>query len=164
MTEKEQLLKLEAEGKYVFHGSPDKDIKILEPRQGKHIPDLNKTEESILDGDPAVSATPYLEFAIFRAIINKVNVPFSHSSGFGLTNGNKNFRVSSQKVIDESQNKKGYVYVFNKKDFEPYSRDGEAGQDSMEWRSYVSIKPVHVIEVSSKDLPDRDLIEVTGTN
>ena len=158
---KSKLIELEQEGKYVFHGSAIPDLEYLEPKQAHHIPDINK-EEKILDGKPAVSATPFLDFAIFRALINRNNIDFNFHSGFGFKNNKKEFRVSSQKVLEEVKNKKGFVYIFDKKDFSPYSRDGVAKLENMEWRSYAKISPLQVLEVSFKDLPDLNLIEITG--
>ena len=156
-----KLAELEESEGYVFHGSPFPDIRSLEPRQGKHVPDLSKPTETILDGKPAVSATPYLELAIFRAIINNENVQFNHTSGFGINNGKKEFRLSSIEVLEEVKDKGGFVYVFNKKDFEPYSRDNKARGDSMEWRSYKKVIPIDVIEVSFDDLPSKSKITFT---
>lgn len=160
---KEKLLSLEKTGNYVFHGSPNGAIKSLEPRQGTHITDLkNPKESSILDGKPAVSATPFGDLAIFRAIINSENIDLNDwNSGFGITNGTtRSFRVSSSEVLDQAQGKKGYVYVFDRNKFEPYDRDGHARQESMEWRSYTSVQPIEVIEVTSDDLPDKKDIAV----
>ncbi len=157
------LLELEKRGDCVFHGSPNGNLEILEPRQGTHIPDMSKPTDIILDGVPAVSATPYAEFAAFRAIVNRKNIPFDHTSGFGFNSKKeKEFRVSSVKALDSVKNKKGYVYVFNKNEFEPYSRDGEPGEQAMEWRSYNAVRPIEIVEVSSLDLPSRDIIEFTN--
>ncbi len=161
MSPKERLLQLENEGGYVFHGSPEGDLKVLSPRQGKHVPDLNKPTESILDGKPAVSATPYAELAIFRAIINRKNVSFGHTSGFGTSeDGEKHFSVSSKEVLEVVKEKKGFVYVFDKKEFEPYNRDGVTNNKSMEWRSYAASTPIEIIEVSSNDLPPKNKIKI----
>lgn len=161
MSSKERLFKLEQTGNHVFHGSPDGNIETLEPRQGSHVPDLSKPSETIADGMPAVSATPYADMATFRAIINKKNVPLSHTSGFGISpSGEKQFRVSSKEVLEHAKDKKGYVYVFDKKEFEPYSRNGQPTERNMEWRSYNSVKPVDVVEVTSDDLSDINDIEI----
>jgi hypothetical protein len=157
----EKLLELEASGKHVFHGSPKGDLEKLEPQQGTHVPDISKPEEVILDGEPAVSATPYAELAAYRAIVNTTNIPFDHRSGFGMRDKEKVFRISSAEALAEAlNNKKGYVYVFDKNDFEPYNRKREALPTSMEWRSYKEVAPLEVVEVSSKDLPPVDKIKV----
>jgi hypothetical protein len=157
---KEKLMELEKSGNHVFHGSPTGDMEILEPRQGRHVVDTKNPESQILDGRPAVSATPHAELAIFRAIINGKNVPFSHNSGFGTRNGEKEFRVSSKEVLDAVKGSKGHVYVFDKKEFEPYDRDRKPAEDTMEWRSYTPVKPIEVVEVTSDDLPHADRIKI----
>lgn len=52
ISNKDKLLQLEKEGKYLFHGSPLGTIKYLEPRQARHVPDISKPTETILDGSP----------------------------------------------------------------------------------------------------------------
>ncbi len=64
-------------------------------------------------------------------------------------------------MLDLVKDKKGYVYVFNKNDFEPYSRDGQPSESVMEWRSCNVVKPIEVVEVSSDDLPPESEIEIT---
>jgi len=158
---KKILKSLEAIGEYLFHGSPDGEIKALEPRQGRHVPNKEKPTKTIADGSPAVSATPYADVAIFRAIINNKNIPFSHSSSFAVRGDSLEFGVSTEDALEEAmKNKNGFVYVFDRKDFEPYDRDGGATEKSMEWRSYNTIKPVKVIEVSSQDIIPRDNISI----
>ncbi|MFH1454802.1 MAG: hypothetical protein ABIF22_00535 [bacterium] len=153
---KEKLHNLEETGQYLFHGSPTGNIEILEPRQSEHFPDKNKP---IKDGEPAVSTTPYSDIAIFRSIINRENI--HGSSGFGIDDDKLKFSISSEKVLEEVVGKVGYVYVFDRKDFEPYSREGEATEKSMEWRSYKNVKPIEIIEVNFDDLPERENIEIT---
>ncbi|MCX6747841.1 MAG: hypothetical protein NTW98_02780 [Candidatus Nomurabacteria bacterium] len=104
---------LEKTGKYVFHSSPFVGIDTLVPKQGRHFPNPKDSEEFILDGDPAVSATPYAEFAIFRALINKNNTP-NVRSGFGFNNKEKEFRVSNQKVLDAIKDKKALCMFLTK--------------------------------------------------
>jgi len=157
----ERLRTLEETGNYVFHGSPVSNMQALEPRQGTHTPDESKQGEKILDGKPAVSATPFVSFAIFRAIVNNANVPFKHSSRFGFKDGEREYRVSSVEVLESVRGKKGYVYVFDKDEFEPYSRDGKVRDGLMEWRAYKKVKPVEVVEVTYEDLP---LEEIVSTN
>lgn len=162
MSPQEKLSYLEETNQHVFHGSPDGTIKILEPRQSSHIPDISKPDEIILDGKPAVAATPHAELATFRAIINGKNIPIKHNSGFGTTGGKTHFRVSSAEVLEHAKGKKGYVYVFDRKDFKPYDRERSENprEGAMEWRAHTSVKPLEVIEVSSDDLPPTDKIEI----
>jgi len=161
----EKLRQPEESGKYLFHGSPYGTIKVLEPRQSTHTPDLSKLEDTILDGEPAVSATPYADIATFRSLINHKNIPYDHSSGFGVNaKGEKNFQVSSQEVLETIKNKKGFVYVFDRKEFRPFSRDGEAKESNMEWRAYTPVKPVDIVEVNHEDLPPRDKIKISTSD
>jgi len=157
----EKLKQMEGEGKYVFHGSPEGDIESLEPRQGRHVPDWSKPSETILDGNPAVCTTPYVELATFRAIINAKNIPINHTSSFGIKNGKIDFEISSKEVLNVTKDKKGFVYVFDRKEFEPYNRDREATQDAMEWRSHKTVKPIEVVEVGFDDLMSSDQIKIT---
>ncbi len=157
---KEILKELETEGKYLFHGSPNGEIKVFEPRQSLHVPDTSKVTETIPDGNPGVSASPYPELAIFRAIINGKNVEIDHTNGFGSTGPTLQYNVSSKEVLERAKGKNGYVYVFNRSDFTPYSRLGEANEQSMEWRSYKEVEPIQVVEVKYDDMPDESEIEI----
>ena len=49
-TGREELIALESEEQYVFHGSADGAIEILEPRQSSHVIDSTKPTEKINDG------------------------------------------------------------------------------------------------------------------
>lgn len=150
---REYLLGLEKTGLYVFHGSPDGDIQILEPRQAHHVPDLSKPKELIPDGEPAVSATWVADFAIFRALINRKNTPPGTTSGFGFTtSGEKEFRLPSEEIFESLRDKVGFVYVFKKSDFAPYSRNSTPSERSMEWRAASLVSPVEVVRVSYKDI------------
>lgn len=160
---KERILELEKTGEYVFHGSSNGRIEVLEPRQSTHVTDpKNPKETKILDGDPAISATPYAQIAIYRAIVNEGNIKFNHTTGFGFTSPTDiYYRVDSDKTLEEAfNNKTGYVYVFNRKDFAPYNRDSQPTEEDMEWRSYKAVKPVEVIGVTSADLPPKNEIEI----
>lgn len=155
-----QLLLYAKSGKYVFHGSPAKDLEYLNPTQSKHVPNLKKPNQIILDGLPSVSASIDPEFACFRAIINKININLNFISGFGMKNGEKEFHVSSKEVLLKAKNKKGFVYVLDKKEFKPYSRNGKPNLLSMEWRSSKIVRPLKMIKVSFKDLPKENLINI----
>lgn len=158
---REILKDLESAGVYVFHGSPKGEIEILEPRQGMRAA---KSNEMITDGDPAVSATPYVDISIFRAIVSmrKNSKISNYNTSFGVHNGELKYGVSSQDILDEAKNNFGYVYVFNKSDFEPYDRSGNASDKNMEWRSYKPVKPIQVVEVNFNDLPDMEKIIVSN--
>ena len=140
MTPREQLINLEKEDKYVFHGSTRAGLKELNPSQAYHY--LNSTER-IEDGPPGVAASPYADIAIFRAILS-----IGRSGWESDGEGNIEFH-SEQKVMDKAKDNKGFVYVLDKKDFHP--KTGHLKET--DWRSEKSAAPVYEIEVTYKDLP-----------
>lgn len=140
---KKTLLELEKTEKYVFHGSSDK-LEELEPRQGyNYNKELNKMVE---DGEPVVSAAPYVEIAIFRAIINNDNAPKNHKSGFRYSNNELSFRAP-QETLDQIKNKRGFIHVLDRNDF--------IRVPGMFWRSDHVVKPAEIIEVDYNDLPEK---------
>lgn len=153
-TGSEKLADLEATEKYVFHGSPISDLKKLFPRQAKNYFDSKNPESFMLDGEPAVCASPHAKAAIFMALVNSKNIPTSYFSSLGKKGDELEFSVSDLDILKHLKGKKGYVYVFKKDNFDPYSRDGFAGEHSLEWRTYSEIEPVKIIEVSFDDLSE----------
>ncbi len=139
---KKKLLELESKGQYLFHGTSISNLEELKPFQGYTIPKGEK--QMVKDGEPAVSATPYAEIAIFRAIITRDRSGFEANA-----NGALNFRAS-KKALEFAKNQHGYVYVLDRKDFIP--RSGHPS--SMEWRSDQPVKPLQMIKVDNKDLPE----------
>ncbi|OGN01367.1 MAG: hypothetical protein A3B91_03755 [Candidatus Yanofskybacteria bacterium RIFCSPHIGHO2_02_FULL_41_29] len=141
---KQKLIELQKEDKYLFHGSPAKDIKELEPRQSYTIP-KGKTEP-IKDGPSSVSATPYLEVAIFRAIVVNGRSSFSVSANT-IEDAVIKF-TANQEAIEDAKNRTSYIYVLDRKDFTP--RTGNA--HAMEWICENPVKPISVFEVNFSDL------------
>lgn len=135
---REQLLKLEKTGKYVFHGSLQ-DIEKLEPRQAYNYENGKKKK----DGDPAIFATPYADVAIFRALTNNPAVKES-SSSFGI-NDDGLFFSASKKLLIASKKITAKVYVLDKDKFESFQ--------GMQCKSLKTTKPIKVIEVNFDDLP-----------
>jgi hypothetical protein len=145
---RERLLELEGEGKYVFHGSLE-DIDTLEPQQAHR--ENKETGEMEKDGDPAVFGTPHADLAIFRALTNS-KLPDSRSS-FGTDDEGKLQFSATKNILDEAEKKIGKIYVLDKDNFE----DDERGMES---RSEVKNTPIEVIEVTTDDLsPDVQVIE-----
>lgn len=146
---RETLMALEKEGVYVFHGSTEL-LKELEPRQAK-IWDKEK-QEMTEHGEPSVSATPFAEVAIFRAVIsNRIKSDDGkHYSAFG-SDGEKPFFETTPSVLKNAKDAVGYVYVFRKEDFTELS--------PMEWRSEKKLKPLRTFEVHFQDLPDNIKVE-----
>jgi hypothetical protein len=141
------LHELEETGKYLFHGS-DKMIAILVPKQptvfderfGKNIP----------DGEPAVCTTSFADIAIFRSLISsnrskKNGIP--HFSSFDIKDGEPVFSTNQESLdLTKRPDICGYVHIFDRKGF--------GKRDEMEWRSKGEVKPLKIIEVKSKDLPE----------
>ncbi len=139
MTTKEKILELERQGIFLFHGSPEK-LESLEPRQAYTWKNNIKTE----DDKPAVFTSKYSDIAIFMALINKENIKETFRSGYGSLNGKIEFRLSKE-TKDKLLNLKGYLYVFDKKDFEQ--------RNSAEFISYRIVKPIKIVEIDETFLP-----------
>ncbi len=134
----EALKLLTIESGYVFHGSGNV-IKEFEPRQAHTIVDSKK----IPDGEPAIFASTFLDYAIFMALFNKENCPNGYQAGVSY-NGVSFTYTAIQKTLEQvSENTKGYVYVFNRSDF--------TRRNNSEWVSYKKVKPILSFEVSRGD-------------
>jgi len=142
---KDKLKELEAEGKYVFHGSGLKSD-MLEPRQAYNYP-KNDKESRIPDGKPAVFASDIIDVAIFMAVVNKHNVPRTLRSGY-VNLKDKGFRfMVTQETMNQIKNAKGFVHIFDKSEFENKG-------DTNVWIAQKIVKPIEVVEISEKDLPE----------
>ncbi len=145
---KEKLHNLEAENKYVFHGSENSDIKSFEPRQAYNY--RNDVQET--DGDPAVFASSKADYAIMMALINKANCPNGYKSAASSRStpeGDLSLELSTSKNGIDQLNEEtlGYVYVFNKSDFE--KRGG-----GVEYISKTAVNPIDRVVVEKSDLPE----------
>lgn len=136
---KERLLALEKTGKFVFHGSMDV-INELQPRQAENAGEKH--------GEPAVFATPFAEAAIFRSLINadKLEVKGESDNEFGIGDDGLHFSAS-ENLLAAARGKIGRIYVLDKGSF----KDLEPGR--MECRSFETVKPIEVIEITFDDLP-----------
>lgn len=143
---KEKLKELESKEIYVFHGSPEL-LKELEPRQSKN---LDKDQGVMVEhGNPAISASPFVDIAIFRAIISdRIQAKGTkHHSAFSFGDGydKPRFKVAPP-ILQKAKDAVGYVYVFNKADF--------TATGLMEWRSEKKLLPLRTFEVHFQDLPE----------
>ena len=138
---RERLLSLEKEGKYVFHGSPD-IIETLERRQAYNR--SKKTGNMEKDGEPAVFATPYADVAIFRALTDTKGVRGESTSQFGI-DGDKLHFSATKNILEAARTKIGKVYVLDKQKFQDF--------EGMQCRSSETNEPIEVIEVTIDDLP-----------
>ena len=134
----QELMDLEKTGSYVFHGSGNA-VEFFEPRQAHTVIDGKKTP----DGTPAVFASPFVDYAIFMALINKETFPQGYYSGCSFKNGALHFRATQETLKKFNESITGYVYLFNKDDFKK--------RNDSEWVSHEKIKPIKMIPVSKKD-------------
>ena len=144
---REILKGLEAEGKYLFHGSEREHLDSLEPRQAYNFEDgIQKP-----DGDPAVFASSKADYSILMAIVNERNCPNGYRSGAESSIGKDgvvelHLTASKASLEQLDDNSIGYVYVFDKDLFQPKGQGAE----------YVSKTPVtsaKKIKVMKSDLP-----------
>jgi len=125
------LKQLEATGKYIFHGSDIGHIEKFELRQ----PVNWKNGEPVNHGEKSIVGTNDADVSIFRALAREDWTSFNPSGGS---------LGASKASIHAAEKSRGFVYVFNKDDFESF--EGE-------WRSYKPLTPLKVISVSGNDLP-----------
>ena len=138
MKEKQKLLEMEKSEKYVFHGSPSV-VEKLEPQQAYNLIEGQK----VLDGEPAIFASSYVDYAIFMALLNRTNCPKGLNSEVGYHNGEPVFRATKKTLEQLGDKTKGYVYVFNRVNFTKINES--------EWVSYKTIEPVFVMTVTYSD-------------
>jgi len=143
-TGREKLLRLEKEGKFVFHGS-DALLNALEPRQAQKFDEAKGV--NIGDGEPALFASKFADMAIFRALISEKLINEESNNGFGTTEDNSPQFYATRNLIEAAKNRIGKVYVLNGESFKPTVIGGS------EYRSTEIVKPVEVVEVTFKDLP-----------
>jgi hypothetical protein len=120
---------------YLYHGSPNGTIDILEPRQAYNGPEL--------DGPPAVWASDDMDYAIFMALIGG-----NWWGGWdGYTYPGKGFYVYEEYAESLTLPVlRGYVY------FLPSAEFSQESPHSFH-RATTSIKPLGVFAVSVSDLP-----------
>ncbi len=154
MSQRDKLLDLEKTEKYLFHGSGNSGIDIMDPRQAFNY--VNGVQEK--DGEPSVFASDKVDFAILMAMVNAYNCKNGFSSGAGTSKDeNRNSKLTlkiSKSTSDQlNENSVGYVYVFNKKDFTKRDPDG------VEYICKTEVSPIEKIEVRKSDLSN--YIEIT---
>lgn len=138
-----RLMALQQTGIYVFHGTRI-HLNELTPQQAHNHDGVNQ----IPDGKPAVFASNVADYAIFMAIINKENCPDGYLAGAEVVKGQLTFNAT-QKTLDQLQESAGgWVYVFNKADFNKRYAEG------VEYLSNSSVIPVTKIRVTRNDLPN----------
>lgn len=145
MKSKEKLLALEAQNRYLFHGSP---FFLQELIPQKPVNFDRKTGKKIDDGDPCISATHRVEIAIFRALTHRSQLSGRGcGSSFGMTpDGEIRLELTKDalNLIRQLRQVVGYIYVLPRENFSKHSQ--------YEWRTYQRLRPLEVIEVSPEDI------------
>jgi hypothetical protein len=145
-SEKQELLRLETEGKWLFHGT-GLDLEELTPKQSID----SKTGP---DGEPAVFASDKAEYAIFMAIVHRVNshTGRAQSSSGAVFDDDKFVELKFGMPRDTRDNLKvdarGWVYVFDRNQFIEHPT-----KKGVEFVCYAPVRPVRKIEVHKADLP-----------
>ncbi len=134
----EYLKRLENSGEFVFHGSPNRDIAVMEPRPA------TDTSGDSFKNDTAVFADARSAYAILRALIpsrDKVSGDWTLSTG--MRKGIPEIQASED-IARMFGTERGMVYVMPKKDF-------EESKDLVQWKSKNPEKPFYKVEVGIED-------------
>jgi hypothetical protein len=138
MKKSSELIELEKEDRFVFHGSGQK-LEKLEPRQAHTVIDGAYAP----DGEPAIFASQFIDYAIFMALINQVTCPQGSRSRCGYENDKLVFGASRHTLDQLNDSTKGYVHVFNRVDF--------TLRGVSEWMCLKHIEPIKIIEICRAD-------------
>jgi predicted esterase len=143
LTNLEKLVEYEKQG-YVFHGSPSKDIEMLEPRLNQ-----DPNAESDFDNDTAVFAARMASVAVIFACATENSVPKeiwdSRSWVWSMDVGGPSSitaKISTEwkPFISKSS---GYIYVLENKHF--------TLKEGLQVKSREPVKPMDVIKVEFSD-------------
>ncbi len=132
---------MQLDEKFLFHGSGLK-IPELEPRQAHTVIDGVNTP----DGEPAVYASQFIDYAIFMALINKENCVNSARSSCSYENGQLIFGATQETLDQLGEDAVGYVHVLHRSAF--CERGGS------EWFSTEIQKPHEIVEVRRADFTE----------
>jgi len=150
---KEDFLKFLVENKNVLlHGSPNKNLEILEIRQANDTAKKSGNKRAVYGViDPVM--------AIFFAIQDRENINGIVESGTwdNLKTGKREYKFKILKNIQENFWTAGMVYILDKNNFIPEKDD--TGHLSGEWTSEVPVKPIAKIKITPDDFQYLDKVE-----
>ena len=151
---KEDFLKFLVEEKNVLlHGSSNKDIEILEPRQANDTVKVSGNKKAIYGViDPVLP--------IFYAIQDREKFQGSIKSGVSedAETGKLEYEFEiPKKVLEANPWTKGVVYLFDKNQF--HEEKDDIGELSGEWTSESPIKPLAKLEVGPEDFSFLNKVE-----
>lgn len=130
---------------YVFHGSPNPDIKILEPR-----PATDVDKSNTFNNDTAVFATKNPVASVIFACMSLINLPKEiHNRSWSVTQDENGQIVSKIPRIwkEYVESNTGYIYVLDGKSF---TGEGET-EGGWQVKSKQPITPTAKILVSFSD-------------
>ena len=130
-------------GEYVFHGSPNGGIEVLEPKQAY----VTIKGEKIKDGKPAVFASKDYNLSLVHAVLGN-SVLWKEGSGFRTSVSNGIVKVWITREMSElleNNNPIGCIYVLKKENFSKSSRDEEVVSRDV-------VVPVEKIKVGKEEL------------
>ncbi len=135
-----EKLKLYAEQGFLFHGSPENDLIVLEPREASDL-DVNKT----FNADMAVFATDIPSAAVLFSVVG--NFPENVSAGnwsVDLSADKINVVAKIPAVWKEYvENQSGSVYILNKESFDE--------KEDAQWKSHSNVVPQDKVPVHLND-------------
>ena len=151
---KEDFLKfIVAEKNVLLHGSSNREIKILEPRQANDGSKKSGNKNAIYGvTDPVLP--------IFYAIQDREKLQGVIESGVEIDKetGELKYKFGIPKeMVDIKPWTRGFVYIFDKKSFMPEQDDN--GEPSGEWTSEEAVSPIARLEVGPEDFRYLDKIE-----
>ncbi|MDP3697262.1 MAG: hypothetical protein Q8R55_04525 [Candidatus Taylorbacteria bacterium] len=150
---KEDFLKFLVENKNVLlHGSPNRDLEVLEPRQAN-----DTAKES--GNKKAVYAVTDPVMAIFFAIQNreKINGTIESGTWDNPETGEQEYKFKIPKNTQATFWTQGVIYIFDKNNFT--TEKDNAGHSSGEWTSDSTAKPIAKIEIKPEDFQYLDKVE-----
>ena len=151
---KEDFLRFLTEEKNVLlHGSSNRNIEILEPRQANDTVKASGNKKAIY-----VVTDPVLP--IFYAIQDREKLQGSIKSGVSedMEKGELEYKFEiPKKALDAKPWTRGMVYIFDKNQF--HEEKDDAGELSGEWTSESPVRPLAKLEVGPEDFRFMDKVE-----
>lgn len=151
---KEDFFKfLVAEKNVLLHGSSDKNLDTLEPRQANDKVKASGNKNAVYGViDPVLP--------IFYAIQDrkKINGIIESGSNENLETGKKEYKFRiPRNMLETNPWTKGMVYIFDKSQF--HQEQDDSGGLSGEWTSETPVKPLAKLEVGPEDFRFLDKVE-----
>ena len=134
---------------YLFHGSPNGEIKTLTPKQCSHSGEP--------DGAPAVCATDSLWNAMFKAIVN--SAPLTNKKPYSRSGWSHNDLAdlsyyATKNLLSAAESATGYLYLLSPDNFQWIDLPTkDKKRPRRELRSLKPVTPLTRIPVTLSDFP-----------